>query len=202
MSSPSEQNCNKHQRLVSSIVSSIMTEIVPHLEELKTTVAADHASFGVLLNTIMMRIEVLEKAITPSGGAPKRPPRGERKVGGGSPEGAAAAAEKNNEDFSQDKIKNAMLFCRRQWADSDEFRSRYLTKTIQDSFNLDDKVAKNPENSEARLLAEGSCFWRNHAAPQQKQEIREKYMRWKDERDRAQITSPLTTDNVITDDES
>jgi hypothetical protein len=185
---------NKHQQLVNSICDAVVAALKPLFEAQTTQNGAEFANVNTLIAALVARVEVMEKGAATTGGA-KRAPRGERKTGG-----ATAAAAKTNSDDPLDKVKNAMLFARRMWADDEAFRAKYMSEAVQAEIDGDDKTTKHADGSEARWLAEGSLFWRKCATAQQKKDIRDEFNRWKEERERSALAEPLGADDGADDD--
>lgn len=175
---------SKHQELVTSISTATLAILKPLFEGATAQTGTEFAHVNTLLAAILARLEVLEKGAAAS--PAKRAPRGERRVGGG---GAAAAAS----DDPYEKVKNAMLFSRRKWTE-DEWRRRFLTAAVQAEIDADDKTTKHAEGTVERWLAEGGLFWRKCATVQQKKDIRDEFNRWKEDRDRAALATPLAAD--------
>ena len=106
--------------------------------------------------------------------------------------GCHAAAAGEEDPYS--KIKNAMLYCRRMWADCTEFREQYQTPNMAAEIEADNKVSKLPKGSEERCLAEGNLIWRKCLDGQQKTAIRHAFLWWKEERERQGLVESLVTD--------
>ena len=177
---------SKHQQLVNSIRDAVVADLKPLLEAQTAQNGAEFANVNTLIAALVARFEVLEKGAATPGG-PKRPPRGGRKTDG-------ATAAKTGGDYSLDKVINGMLYTRLMWAD-EAWKARYMTEAVQAKIDGDNKTTKHAEGSEARYRAEGGLFWLQCASAQQKNEIRDEWNRWKEERKRSALAEPLGADD-------
>lgn len=186
-------NASKQKQLVDGIAAAVRATLDGEFQALRNEFSAEFANIASTLATIMARLEVLD--IAGGVGAPKRAPRGEKKPGGAAAP-RAAAAEAAGEEDPWDKVKNAMLYCRRKWATDPDFRSRYLTANTQQVFDADDAINKKQAGSEDRLLLEGSVAWKKCLSEPQKKEVRDDFTRWKEARERGELADSLTADDV------
>jgi hypothetical protein len=174
---------SKQQQLVNSLAEGVVIAMRPLLEEQAVQTAVEFANLTTMVASLVARLEVLERM---GGPGAKRATRGERKTGGG--------AAKATTGDKYDKVINAMLYCRRMFADSAEFRAKYTCAATTAGIEGDDKITKHPEGSEARHLAEGHLVWRKFLTSQQKKDIKDEFKRWQDDRKRTGIPAPLVAD--------
>lgn len=186
-------DASKHQQLVSSLSEGVCAKLRPLIESMKTESAAEFANMHTLLAAVAARLEVLE-AGGGAGGAAKRAPRGERKTGAAKAGGAKAAGAAKDTGDDLDKVKNSMLFCRRMWELDADFRAEYTTADVEAAIQADEKCTKHAEGSKERLLAEGSLVWRTCLTDAQKKEIKDKFVRWQEERAKGDLAPPLAAD--------
>jgi len=173
-----------HQMLVDSIVKAAVSGIKPLFDEQTKAQSTELSNVQLTLNAILARMEVLEAG----GGNAKRPPRAERKTGGTTTTTKQTGGSAN----PLDKVKNAMLYCRRMWADDPEFRKTYSTDAVKAVIDANEKAQSLPEG-ETRYLHEGNLAWKS-LTDVQKREVRERYQTWKTDRERGAIGDPLTTE--------
>ena len=179
---------NNNQKLVASIAEAVKVILNPAFETLAAQNGAEFTNLNSICSALLARVEVMEK-IPPSTGGAKRAPRGERRT----------VASTEGDDPLYIKIKNAMLYTRRMWASKFEFRTKYLTEDVQAEFDGNTKTSKHPVDTEARWLAEGRLFWQKCASTPQKNDIRDEFTRWQEERKRDELAEQLDADDDAND---
>jgi hypothetical protein len=138
-----------------------------------------------ILANIMARVEALEV----SKSTVKRAPRSDRKTGTTTATTKSTKTTSGGDDV-WDKVKNAMLYTRRKFAESEEFRNKLLAdEDLKQKIEDDEKVQKKPEG-EARYLEMGRVAWKE-MSKDQKDKVRAEFGEWKKNRTVENIPKPL-----------
>ena len=190
----SDKTASKQSLLVNSICENIEKVMDPKFAGLQTQISTELAQMNVLLASIVGRLEVIENHKLSKSGSSKRAPRGESKTGSNGKKASSSGA--NPDKYS--KVKNAMLFCRIMWAESDDFRAKYQTDDYMTIINGVSTVTKKPEGSFERHLAEGTAIWRKCLTNKEKTAVRDEFGLWKVARVKAALEPNLIQDKATT----
>lgn len=175
----------KESQIVKSVTDGVVDAIRKILKEHETVQTDTSANLEVTITAILSRLDTLELNLSGSKRAPAERKTGAAKAPGGKGKGKAAGGD------ARDKVKNAMLYARWAFANDEEFRTEYLTDDAQGVLDGQDFKTKVGEEL---YLAQGQALWKSHWTPEQKEEIRQKYNAWTQDRTREAAEPQLEAD--------
>jgi hypothetical protein len=162
---------NKQAELVKSIVDSVNDALASDRKE----TGEKFAQLVTMNASILARLEAMEGILN----GQRRPVKTASKAGGAAKNGGAS--KKNASDDPRDRVKNSMLYARWAFANDEAFRDEFLTEEAQGVLDAEDFGKKSGDEL---LLAQGQLLWKKHFSDEQKNDIRDRYNKWTEDRKR------------------
>lgn len=182
---------DKQTQLVSTIADALHVKLGPEFVALSTAIA----KLNVSIQSVIARIEMIEHMANTGGAAPKKAVR----------TAAAAGAKKAAAGKGEVKIpSNALLFFRLMLEqDIDEARHTWCTDeniAMVETNATVAKAAKDKDKSDEKLgtyfSAVGAQLWTQLLSKEDKEEIKAKFLAWKEARERDAGEAPLEADEI------
>jgi hypothetical protein len=139
------------------------------------------AKLTVTTNAIVARLETIESAISSGTGAPKRTVRGAAAKGGAK---KAPAKKGGAADDGKSRVTNALLFCRWILANNyEDAQETYGTPENLEAADQEASVSKFDREKQPSQYwsAFGAFLWKSLISDEQKEEIRNQFLAWKEQ---------------------